>query len=489
MYDRQAPLLTWPESVASRFQKWGRKWPEEEDAGKVQLAIVDYTYAYPDYVKKVYEVFRPFNYETGEGVVAAPPKETLLRPMTFDLNQKRPKLNEIWSAQERLWVQQTVLDVVDKVNRNATDWESAYLKEIKALEVGNVAAQDQQSLASGDVLEAAEPITAPDEPEEDMEGGGMMGMGSGSGSGPSAMMSSMMGSGMGSGSGGGMMGGSQESVDVLFLQPEGVTQYKILPIMITVLIDQDHIQDLLVELENSPMAIEVKEPELRRPQSRIVKPEKGESQMMGYGGMMGSGPGGMMGRGAMGYGGMNSMMMNNMMASMGGGRGGADMMGSMMPGMSGMRGMMAGQGTVAEKKGEDRRSVDRVKEREAAQKKIDSVTGKSLFDPYFNIVELTVYGQARFYNEPPPADEEESTSLGDAAEPGAEPAGMETPAAVPAQAGASPAEAPKAANPDATLNPAAAPAEPAATAPTTPAEPAKPDAAAPAETAPESPKS
>jgi hypothetical protein len=42
LYDRQAPLLTWPDTVQERFQKWGRKWPENVDAGKVTLAQVDY---------------------------------------------------------------------------------------------------------------------------------------------------------------------------------------------------------------------------------------------------------------------------------------------------------------------------------------------------------------------------------------------------------------------------------------------------------------
>ena len=478
LYERQAPLLTWPESVASRFQKWGRKWPEEADASGVQLAIIDYVYAYPAYVKTVFETFKPFNYETGEGIVASAPSEMLLRPTTFDLNKRAPKLNEVWSSQERLWVQRTVLEVVNNVNRNATDWESAYLKEIKALEVGNIIAQDQKSLAKGDVLEAADPIVAPDEPEEDAEGGGDMG----SGSGGSMMMSAMMGSAMGSGSGGmlgsgmGGMGGVQVSQDVLFLKPEGTTQYKILPIMITVLIDQDHVQDLLVELENSPMTIEVKEPEIRRPQSRVIKPEKGVPPMGFGGGMMGMMGGGMMGRdmmmggGAMGYGGMNSMMMNNMMMpGMMGGRGGMDMMNGMMGGMGGM-------GAAAQKKGEDKRSFDRAKSREEELKKIETITGKSLFDPYFNIVELTVYGQARFYNEPPPPEAAEPTSPGDAeaapgdqpaeaaaAAPGDQPAEATTPAASPetAPAEAPQTEAPKAETPAATPDAAAAPADPA----------------------------
>ena len=34
LYDRQAPLLTWPETVQERFRKWGRKWPRERRRGQ-----------------------------------------------------------------------------------------------------------------------------------------------------------------------------------------------------------------------------------------------------------------------------------------------------------------------------------------------------------------------------------------------------------------------------------------------------------------------
>ena len=84
----------------------------------------------------------------------------------------------------------------------------------------------------------------------------------------------------------------------------------------TVLIDQDHVQDLLVELENSPMSIEVKDFELQRPTTRVVKPEKGTAPAGGYGGgMMGESMMGSMmgGRGMTGYGGMMGQMQNQMM--------------------------------------------------------------------------------------------------------------------------------------------------------------------------------
>ena len=48
-------------------------------------------------------------------------------------------------------------------------------------------------------------------------------------------------------------------------EPTENAQYKILPILLSVLVDQDHVQDLLVELENSPMSIQVMDFELQRP--------------------------------------------------------------------------------------------------------------------------------------------------------------------------------------------------------------------------------
>src|SRR5262249_45465436 len=157
---RQAPLLTWPETVQERFRKWGRKWPEGEDPGRVNLAVVDYIYAYPADVDMVYKTFRPFNYETGEGVVAAPPKEALLRPAVFQ-SEPPPDMGKVWATQERLWIQRTLLDVVNQVNKNAKDWDSAIIKQIDRLEVANPLAQDQRSLAKSEALEPAPGIYAP----------------------------------------------------------------------------------------------------------------------------------------------------------------------------------------------------------------------------------------------------------------------------------------------------------------------------------------
>ena len=158
-------MLTWPETVQERFRKWGRNWPEDEDPGKVTLAQVDYIAAYKDYVDMVYKTFKPFDYETGEGIVVAPAKEMLLRPAVFS-DEHVPGLGKIWSAQERLWIQRTLLEVVAEVNKNAKDWNTAIIRQIEVIEVGNPSAQDQRSIAKNEELEEAEKILAPGETEE-----------------------------------------------------------------------------------------------------------------------------------------------------------------------------------------------------------------------------------------------------------------------------------------------------------------------------------
>ena len=61
---------------------------------------------------------------------------------------------------------------------------------------------------------------------------------------------------------------SQDTQSVFYVKAGNEAQYKILPVQMTVLIDQDHVQDLLIELENSPMAIEVRDFELQRPTAK-----------------------------------------------------------------------------------------------------------------------------------------------------------------------------------------------------------------------------
>jgi hypothetical protein len=436
LFSRQAPLLTWPDVVQERFRKWGRHWPEKTAPMAVEMAIDDYIEAYPAYVTMVYKTFNPFDYETGEGIVVAAPEEELLRPAHFS-KEHLPDLGKVWAAQERLWIQHTLLEVVAEVNKNAKAWDNAIVRQIEALEVGNPSAQDQRSIAKNETLAVAEGIYAPGESAQTDETAAAAGGGFAGGGQIGAAMRAGMGRAIG---GGGMLGAGRpagQSESVYFVKSGNENQYKILPVSMTVLIDQDHVQDFLVELENSPMSIQVLDFELKRRDSAVSKPEKGEAPAggMGFAGMM-RGMGGMMGgRGMVGMGGMaqrmQMQMRNQMMQQMG------ENMAMMRRGPYGFTGVGPGAGT--ERKGTDKRSVKREKVREDTQKAIEKSRGPTFTDPYFDIVEVTFYGQARFFN-PPPADASAPASPGDVAS--AIPGGN-APAA-PAAAGAAPAPAPNA---------------------------------------------
>ncbi|HEY2158495.1 MAG TPA: hypothetical protein VGH33_22885 [Isosphaeraceae bacterium] len=391
LYEVQAPLLKWPEIVEARFHEWGRKWPENVDLGAIQKAIDDYVNAYEKAVDETYAKVNPWDFETGKGIVVVPDKMALLRPSVFDPAQP-PSLNKVWSAQERLWIQGTLLDAVAKINGKAKDWDGAVVKQINMLEVGSPVAQDQKSLVEGKTVEVTPEIVAP---------GGTPAAAAAEASATSGMSdpSRMMGGGMP-----GMPGTAAATEDVYLLKVDS-TQYTVVPVSMTALIDQNRLQEFLVGLENSPMAIQILEFEMLKPVNPVTKPVKGEMPT-GMMGMMGSS---MMGGGMMAMKGMRGGMMRGPGGMMGGpGMNEADMSRMMGP-MMGPRGM-GGVSTSTGKKGTDVRTKDRAKEREEREKKRKAL-GRAV-DMYYDIVEVTVYGQARFYNPPPPPPAAEPASPG-----------------------------------------------------------------------------
>jgi hypothetical protein len=423
LYARQAPLLTWPTSVEDRFSKWGRKWPENVDASAVQDAIVEYVNSYERFVEQVYKTFNPFDPIEGTGIVASPGQEMLLRPSKFTV-EAPPELGKVWAAQERLWIQRTLLQVIADVNANAKNWDTAIVRQINLLEVGSPLAQDQISMVHDGVIEEAPAVTNPAAPAPTTTGG------SSSSGAPGAESPGMMpGSGMS-----GMSGMMGQTGDQLFYIKTDGTQYKVLPFEMTVLVEQNRIQDFLVALENSPMAIQINDFEMAKPAQRVAKPKKGDSM---FPGMFAGGSG-------MDYTSMMSMMMRPPAAggqtSFGGASDARMMM--MMAAYSGGGAASA----VPARKGVDVRSQSRSKTREEEEKAAAKRSIVTIHDPYYNVVEVTVYGQARFYSPPPeepPAEPSQSAATAPAPSEG-------TPAAPPAAdapkptAETPPAEAPKA---------------------------------------------
>jgi hypothetical protein len=115
-----------------------------------------------------------------------------------------------------------------------------------------------------------------------------------------------------------------------------------------------------------------------------------------------------------------------------------------------------------QRSGIDKRSVDRAKLRKAEELAVKSSGAtQTIHDPYFNIVEVTIYGQARFYNPPPPPEPAPEPSVAESAPPAASPEGTPPATEAPKAEGEAPkaeGEAPKAEAPKAEAPKEAAPA-------------------------------
>lgn len=420
LYERQAPLLDWPESVVDYFPKWGRARPADVDPNEFSQATAIYMRDYRDYVDKVYATIRPFNYEDGTGVVVCPPEDALLAPSTFTIT-KPPSLGGVWDAQEKLWLQRTVLDVLNQVNKGAKDWDGAKVKQLVTMTVGNSAAQDQRSRVANQEL-----MKSPEIEGEGGESGGGGGGGGGSTPGPmgsdgemSAMMSASYGPSGGTGGG----SAPDAKAAIMYIVTES-TQYRLFPIHVKVLVDQNYIPELLSAFQNSPMTIDVREIRIQRPEQRVVKPKKGQQNP--FGGMMMGGYGGFEGEGMGGYsmfGGRGAMGAMGAMGGYGGYAGGGDMEGGRGPmsgAYGGAYGGMAG-GNTPKKTGVSVR--DQLKKKAADKKDQDKDADEpkfEIYDPYYNLVMIDIYGQARIYTAPPAPEAVETVAASEPTEPAAE---------------------------------------------------------------------
>ena len=241
----------------------------------------------------------------------------------------RPLTIEVRLAQEDLWVYEALLRSIAKTNEDAgaTSYYNAAIKRIVALEIGQPAAAAMKSAKSRLGLDR-------------LLGGASGGMGMGSDMMGSDMMyeSDMMGSGMDSDMGyesgmmdgsGSMMGGATardpEMVKTRLLtgryvdltgepqaaDSEPYAEFKLMPVHIVVIMDQQKLPDFLVNLANCEMPVDVKQVSIQA-SGNMNFTTGGRGGMGGYGsdgGMMDSyGSGGMDSYGSGGMGGSSMGM-------------------------------------------------------------------------------------------------------------------------------------------------------------------------------------
>lgn len=192
------------------------------------------------------------------GVVDWPNPETRLVVASW---QSLPKSNEVWFAQEELWVYAALLSVIKESNTGATGPHNAAVKRIENILIGQAASMQLYAQLNQRVGAAA----------GGMDGG--MGMDSG--------MSMSGGSGMDGGMSGGMSGGMDGGSMIARTEDDVITlkkhfryvddagqplasdadapfaQFSRMPVVLRLIVDQRKIPEILVSCANCAMPIDV----------------------------------------------------------------------------------------------------------------------------------------------------------------------------------------------------------------------------------------
>ncbi|MGB9689346.1 hypothetical protein [Thermogutta sp.] len=188
---------------------------------------------------------------------------------------KVPTSEEIWNAQEDLWVYEALLRIIAKTNEGATGPHNAAVKRINAVEIGPDAAR---YLASS--VAAARPM-----------GSGSMGSPGAPpmSSGPPSPEAGGSEYGAGYGMPGTTLYGRYVDADGKPLPPgsaQPFAEFKMMPIRLDLVVDQRKLDQLLVNCVNSDMPIRITRVLVRPTQASM-----GQPGATGYGGMGSTGMG------------------------------------------------------------------------------------------------------------------------------------------------------------------------------------------------------
>lgn len=291
--DQKAKVLKWPPQLGEDFLEW------MDDPDNYEKEIpVEFRERYLNYVKEEFprllEIVdaRPFwdksEDEVGGGAfggrrrpVGAPiggKKRPVVPPRDFkviwdkknqqaideslDFPRGTPSSVAVRFCQENLWVYHALLNSVAHVNEDATGHHNAKIKEIISVNIGQDASEIlNESLArgrvisaSGDIGQSGMPMSMP------MEGGGMpMQMPTPGGEG--------MEGGERPGVAPGMLGAGNKPLDdkrylddkgmPLLTGTTGAAEFKRMPIVMRLVMDQREIAKLLVRLADSPLPVEI----------------------------------------------------------------------------------------------------------------------------------------------------------------------------------------------------------------------------------------
>jgi hypothetical protein len=147
LFLEQAKRFVWPEAVSAIFSGRPFNTPLDDEGARY---LFTYSQAFPDQIKQLMLVADP--------ITVLPDGSVTGNVVLNDSAIERPKFDDTpnsqpaWLAQEQIWIQRAVLEVIQKINAPSKDWYSAPIKQVVAIRLG-AGAVDVRKLAerAGDV--------------------------------------------------------------------------------------------------------------------------------------------------------------------------------------------------------------------------------------------------------------------------------------------------------------------------------------------------
>ena len=125
--ERQKSARQWPAKVSEKM-----KGISYQDQIKDQLTRELWASIYGTEIEEMLKIVRPFQVETGEGLVVVDSNRITHRPYR-SWTTRPPESKEIWDAQEDIWLLRSLLNSINNVNGNAERITEAPVREIYRL--------------------------------------------------------------------------------------------------------------------------------------------------------------------------------------------------------------------------------------------------------------------------------------------------------------------------------------------------------------------
>lgn len=249
-YKKQQQFMTWPSEVQQAFG--GRPFGASLTDQQNRLLLL-YRRQFPEQVAQIYDELDPigmFDDREVYGVVDSPAE--VIKSAVWDRN---PKSMEAWLAQEELWIERAVVQAIARANGDAAktlpkgekqSWNTAAVRKLLFIGIGEVGL-DTKTLSTNPQL--IDGLASEDAPPADFN--------------PEQLRRLPFGARTENRS-------SQNINPKRYL--ERTEQYRDVPILVSMLVDQKYIPNVLASLSNMEFSFQIRQVSMGVPAEKVTTP-------------------------------------------------------------------------------------------------------------------------------------------------------------------------------------------------------------------------